>query len=170
MEVEANRFSALILIPPPALRKALSKTAPDLARVVKLAEDFNVSKQAMSRAYADYHEELVAIVGVKDGKIISISKNRMRFPFIQPRISAPVPASSVFHRLDHESNAVSEFAECLADHWIETTRGEAAPLIYEQVYRQRDGYALILLHLEQAGEEEEEERDLERGWEARFRR
>jgi hypothetical protein len=37
---------------------------------------------------------------------------------------------------------------------------------------QRDGYALILLELEREADEEEEQenQDLERNWEARFRR
>jgi hypothetical protein len=93
-----------MLMPPPALRKSLGKSAPDLGMLVKLAEDFKVSKQAMSRAYADYHEELVAVVGVKDGRIVWISKNRMRFPFIQPRIGAPVPSASLLHRNSHRPN------------------------------------------------------------------
>ena len=171
MEVEANRFSSLILIPPPALRKALAKSATDLGTLVKLAGDFKVSKQAMSRAYADYHEELVAIVGVKDGRIIWISKNRMRFPFILPNIGAPVPTASLFHRGNHQPNAPSAMSECLPDHWINVTRGTRAPALYEQVYRQRDGYALLMLQLEQVADDdaEDEDREVERRWaEPRF--
>lgn len=172
MEVEANRFASLILIPPPALRKRLGKSEPDLAALVGLAADFKVSKQAMSRAYADYHEHLVAVVGVKDNQIIWISKNRLKFPFIQPRIGGPVPAASLFYRGMHRPNVASAVATCLPDHWIEVTRGTQAPALYEQVYRQRDGYALIMLHLEQQADEEEEaeEADLERRWQPRFRR
>ena len=50
-------------------------------------------------------------------------------------------------------------------------RGGRAPELYEQVYLQQDGFALILLHLIKPDEEdEEEERDLERSWQPRFRR
>jgi Zn-dependent peptidase ImmA (M78 family) len=172
MEVEANRFSSLMLIPPPTLRKALGNSSPDLAKVVNLAGHFEVSKQAMSRAYADYHEELVAIIGVKDNRIIWISKNRMRFPFIQPPIGGLVPAASLLHLNTHQPNVASAITECLPDHWIDVMRGKAAPLLYEQVYYQRDGYALILLQLEQEAnnEEEQEEVELEHRWQPQFRR
>jgi Zn-dependent peptidase ImmA (M78 family) len=166
MEVEANRFSSLILIPPPALRRALGKSAPDLGTLVKLAGDFKVSKQAMSRAYSDYHEELIAVIGVKDSRVVWIAKNRMRFPFIQPGIGDPVPKASLLHRDNHEANVPSAICECLPDHWINVTRGTKAPGLYEQVYRQRDGYALLLLQLEEAVDEDDqdEDRDVERRW------
>jgi Zn-dependent peptidase ImmA (M78 family) len=172
IEVEANRFSSLMLMPPPALRKALGNSAPDLEMLVKMAGDFQVSKQAMSRAYTDYHEQLVAVIGIKDSRIIWIAKNRMRFPFIQPRIGDLLPAASLAHRTTHLPNVASALVSCLPDHWIEVKRGTAAPALYEQVYRQRDGYALLLLHLEQErdDEEEQEDIDLERRWQPHFRR
>ncbi len=166
MEVEANRFASLLLIPSPALRRALGNSAPDLGMLVRLAGDFKVSKQAMARAYADYHEKLVAIVGIKDSRIVWIAKNRLRFPFIQPGYGDAVPKASLFHRGNHQPNTVSAIAECLPDHWINVTRGTKAPALYEQVYRQRDGYALLMLELEQevADDEEDEDRDVERRW------
>jgi Zn-dependent peptidase ImmA (M78 family) len=167
MEVEANRFASLLLIPPPALRKALGRSAADLGKLVKLADDFKVSKQAMSRAYADYHEELIAVIGIKDGRIIWIAKNRMRFPFLEPNIGDAVPRSSLFHRGNDQPNVASAITECLPDHWINVTRGTRAPALYEQVYRQRDGYALLMLQLEQVADDEEDEdedRDVERRW------
>ena len=53
MEVEANRFSSLILMPPPALRTEIGKkSAPSLEHMLSLATKFDVSKDAMARAYA----------------------------------------------------------------------------------------------------------------------
>jgi len=166
MEVEANRFSSLLLIPPPALRKALGNSSADLGMLVKLAGDFKVSKRAMAHAYSDYHEELIAAIGIKDSRIIWIAKNRMRFPFIQLGIGDPVPKASLLYRGNHQANVPSAISECLPDHWINVTRGTKAPGLYEQVYRQRDGYALLLLRLEEAADEddEDEDRDVERRW------
>jgi len=164
MEVEANRFSSLLLIPPPALRKALGNSAPDLGTLVKLAGDFKASKQAMARAYADYHEKLVAVIGVKDSRIVWIAKNRIRFPFIQPGVGDVVPKASLLQRGNHQLNTPSGISECLPDHWIDVTRGKQAPVLYEQVYRQRDGYALLLLELDQVADEEDEDRDVDRRW------
>lgn len=48
MEVEANRFASLILIPPPYLRLQLKQCRmPDLQHIPRLARMFDVSKQAM---------------------------------------------------------------------------------------------------------------------------
>ncbi|MET4279562.1 Zn-dependent peptidase ImmA (M78 family) [Bradyrhizobium sp. F1.2.2] len=42
MEVEANRFSSLILMPPPALRSELGKrSAPSLEQMLGLAKKFD---------------------------------------------------------------------------------------------------------------------------------
>jgi len=168
MEVEANRFASLILIRPPVLRKAFGKREPSLAHMIELSETFEVSKQAMARAYADYHAEAMAIIGVKDGRIISIATNRTRFPYIQPRIGAAVPDGSLFHRDDHRMHVASDFTETLPDHWVEVRRGEAAPVIFEQIYRQRDGYGLILLHLELPEEDEDEEHNAASEWGPKF--
>ena len=71
-----------------------------------------------------------------------------------------------------EPNVPSAVADCLPDHWIEVARGAQAPTLYEQVYIQRDGHAMILLHLERPAddEEEQEERELQQSWQPRFRR
>jgi hypothetical protein len=141
------------------------------AVVIGLAGDFKVSKEAMARAYAERHHELVAVVVVRDGMVLRAYRDRMRFPFIQTGKGSPVPRGSFFHRGKHERNVASALEECVPDHWIEVKRGERAPELYEQVYLQQDGFALILLHLIKPDEEdEEEERDLERSWQPRFRR
>lgn len=167
MEVEANRFASLILIPPPFLRTQLSKRAPDLAHMVELAGRFEVSKQAMSRVYADRHEELVAIVVTQHAKVLWSYRNLIRFPFIQPGTGDPVPQGSHFHRSTIERNKPSDFHECIPDNWIEVKRGERAPTLLEQVYHQRDGFALILLHLIKA-DEDEEDGELEHRWQPKF--
>jgi Zn-dependent peptidase ImmA (M78 family) len=161
MEVEANRFASLLLVPPPELRKRLSKQAPDLQHVVRLAREFEVSKQAMARAYAERHEELVAIVVVQHGKVLRTYRDRFRFPFVQLDQGAPVPRVSLLHRFKGELNVPSDFAECVPDNWIDVKRGEPAPGLSEQVYLQKDGFALILLHLI-LPEEDEEDRDADR--------
>jgi hypothetical protein len=107
------------------------------------------------------------VIGIKDGRIIWIAKNRMRFPFLEPNIGDAVPRSSLFHRGNDQPNVASAITECLPDHWINVTRGTRAPALYEQVYRQRDGYALLMLQLEQVADDEEDEdedRDVERRW------
>jgi Zn-dependent peptidase ImmA (M78 family) len=55
MEVEANRFSSLVLMPPPRLRAEIGGRAPNIEHMLSLATKFDVSKDAMARAYAEYH-------------------------------------------------------------------------------------------------------------------
>jgi len=171
MEVEANRFSALILIPPPAFRKDLQALPnANLSHVVRLARRYDVSKEAMSRAYASYHDETLAIVVCKDGRILRTYRDTIRFPFIQPSNGQRVPQDSLYHRADRTIGTVSDFVECVPDIWISVDRNKSAPTLLEQVYPQQDGYGLILLKLERPDEEEEEEeRELERSWRVSFR-
>jgi hypothetical protein len=160
------------LIPPPFLKIELRKRpSPDLQHIPKLAGDFEVSKEAMAHAYAEYHPEPVAIVVTQNGQVLRSYRNRVHFPFIQAKRGDAVPRGSLFHRVKHRQNVASDFAECLPDLWIEVKRGHRAPTLFEQVYSQQKGFALILLHLEQQDEEEEaDEADLERSWEPKFRR
>ncbi|MCP3478036.1 ImmA/IrrE family metallo-endopeptidase (plasmid) [Bradyrhizobium sp. CCGUVB1N3] len=172
MEVEANQFASLMLMPPPFLRQAFkTQGEPNLRHVPAMAVDFDVSKEAMARAYAENHPEPLAIVITQNGRILRSYRNRIRFPFIQPRSGDAVPRGSLFHRGNHQRGAASATEECVPDLWIEVKRGERAPTVYEQVLLQQEGFAMIMLHLEQAEEgDEEEERDLERSWQPRFRR
>ena len=173
MEVEANRFASLILMPPPLLRAALrSLREPDLEHIPALARQFGVSKEAMARAYAEYHEQDVAIIVVRHGTVQRLYHRRTGdFPYIQVRNGNAVPQASLLHRGGHQLNIASSFAECLPDLWIEVRRGERAPAIFEQVYLQRDGLALMLLHLVRPDEEEEaEERELQQSWSYSFSR
>lgn len=173
MEVEANRFSSLILIPPPLLRPRL-KGDPDISRMAKLADDFEVSKQAMARAYAQYHEETLAFVFTKGGKVL-LSFKHLKFPFITVANGQAVPQGSLLKRNAARKGVASSICECVPDLWIDVERGRQAPKLYEQVLGQRDDFAIVMLWLETRDEDDEDaEEDLtakerfrrraERGW------
>ena len=59
----------------------------------------------------------------------------------------------------------SELASIIPEHWVDLKQGQRAEL-YEQVYPQQDGYALLMLWLEI---EEAEEADEDRTSSQRFR-
>ena len=171
MEVEANRFASLILIPPPSLRVQLGECrTPDLQDVPRLARLFNVSKQAMARAYADYHEKLIAIVVVHKGQVQVTYSNRVRFPFVHVTRGQAIPFNSYFHRGRFDRGVASDREECDPELWVAPITGQRFQGMTEQVYLQQNGYALIMLHLDVADEEEEaEERDLTESWHVGFR-
>jgi Zn-dependent peptidase ImmA (M78 family) len=158
MEVEANRFSSLILMPPPALRIEIGKRlAPSLEQMLSLAKKFDVSKEAMARAYAEYHSEAIAFVVVREGKVVRTYSNKTRFPFITAVRERAVPQGSLFYRRGHQVGVPSDVDTRLADLWIDVERGRAAPRVSEQVCLQSNDFALIMLWYEPADDPEYDE-------------
>jgi Zn-dependent peptidase ImmA (M78 family) len=154
MEVEANRFSSLLLIPPPMLRPRL-KGEPNLSQLVELASEFEVSKEAMARAYALYHGELLAFVVTHDGIVTRVHKHPS-FPYVTVDIGRPAPSRSGA-KINLSTGTITEVAECLPDHWIGVDRGKPAPKLYEQIMRQRDNYSMIMLWLDNSENNSNEE-------------
>jgi hypothetical protein len=69
MEAEANRFAARLLMPPARIRANIRSRQPDLAEVVRLSGQFDVSKAAMARSYINAHRETLALLVVRDSRI-----------------------------------------------------------------------------------------------------
>jgi Zn-dependent peptidase ImmA (M78 family) len=170
MEVEANRFASLILMPPPLLRPYLkSRRDPDVGHMANLATEFKVSKQAMANAYAQYRDEILAFVFTKGGRLVFPYKH-LNFPFLTVRGGQAVPDGSLLKRRGAREGIASDVCECVPDIWIHVERGRPAPQLYEQVLWQRDDYAILMLWLEAPGEnEEEEDRESEMTAKERFR-
>ena len=107
----------------------------------------------------------------KNGKILRHYCDRVRFPYLQPSYGDAVPRGSIFYSVDHEPGAMSDIRKCTPDVWINVERGTPAPTLFEQYCPQRDAYGLLMLKLEVADEDdEEEERDLSRRWQVGFSR
>ena len=167
-EVEANRFAALVLMPPHLLRVAMvAFREPDLLHVLALARDFAVGKEAAARAYVQYHPERIAIVVVGNGRVQRCYRS-LSFPAIICAVGSPVPVHSLYHSSSHRPNITSDIAACSPDFWIDVRRDLRTPSLSEQVYRQPNGFAMILLRLEPVPEESAEDRRLEEGWRYRF--
>lgn len=159
MEVEANRFSSLILMPPPILRKEMASFSDaNLEHILSLARTFDVSKEAAVRAYAEYHDERIAIAVIKNGVVERIYKNATKFPKLCVINGSPVPKGSVYYLLSRETGSVSSIRDVKAELWLETDWGVSFPALYEQVCFQQNGYALIMLWAD-ASEEDGEDQD-----------
>jgi Zn-dependent peptidase ImmA (M78 family) len=149
MEVEANEFSALILMPPPLWKRELGKLGdPDLSQIVALAKAFGVSKEAAARSFAQYHDEAVAIVVAKDGKAEKIYRKLTGFPTPCVKAGMNIPPSSFLFRATEQLDLPTEIVEARAEFWLESDFGVRLPKLYEQVFFQHDGYALIMLWAE----------------------
>src|SRR5208337_4599109 len=154
-EVEANEFASFILMPPPLWRGALKRLGdPDLAGVVQLAREFDVSKEAAARSYAMYHDEPIAIVVTKHGTINRIYRKPTGFPALCVGNGSSVPKCSAVFRDARMSDGATEFEETRAEHWLTSDWGKPFPALYEQVLRQQEGFALLMLWAEMPEEEE----------------
>ena len=104
MEVEANRFASLMLMPPHRLRGAIAAFGkPDLQHVTTLARDFEISKEAAARAYVQYHPEKIAVVVAGSGKVQRCYRG-LSFPAITCTTGSTIPAGALFHRGPHAWN------------------------------------------------------------------
>lgn len=158
MEREANQFAALLLIPPPALRKELQQIhRPDVTDIVRLAQKFAVSKEAMARAYVEYNRAAVAVVIVRAGLVVRFYRNERQFPWLDVRPGQPVPRASVGAGKSLRPREHSEVAECKPGVWLGDRGGRPVEALTEQVLAQDNEFALILLHAELRDTDDEAE-------------
>jgi hypothetical protein len=169
MEVEANRFASLILLPPPVFRRDVDQSSdPNLQRIIALSDKYQVSLEAVGRAYVSYRSDPVAILITQNGRLLRRYKNDQRFPFITVPDNSPVPRQSSLMRRAHERGVPSEIDETDAGVWIDVQRGRRASALYEQVYAQSQGFATIMLSMERA-EDDDYDPDAERTAKERYR-
>lgn len=149
IEAEANRFAAHLLMPPARIRASLTSLQPDLAEVVRLAREFNVSKEAMARSYAGAHRQTLAVLMLQGDRIERIYRPD-DFPWIEPHWGAAVPKDSIAfgHRL--APGELSEMEECDPETWLGVSCARKVEILSEQVLAQQSGFATVLLHAELA--------------------
>lgn len=144
MEVEANRFAALLLMPPPLLRPYIAKTGdPSINVILSLHEDFGVSKDAAARAYSQFQGESIIVAIVHEGKLLRAYR-ATKAPSLGVSAGDPIPRSSSCWHTKSSADA-TEFAEISAGQWLASEWGRKLPNLYEQVLHQQFGYAMILL-------------------------
>jgi Zn-dependent peptidase ImmA (M78 family) len=159
MEVEANKFSALLLMPPPLLRPYLAKRRdPDLKSVLSLHEDFEVSKDAAARAFAQTHEGIVAVAVVNNGEVLRVYKH-IKFPRLTSLMQSKVPQGSSYWHASKKLIEPTELRQVAAGQWLESDWGKRLPDLYEQILFQQAGYALIMLWPELSDEDDEFDSD-----------
>lgn len=156
MEVEANKFAAFLLMPPPKMRAAVGKFRdPNLAHIIEVARAFDVSKEPAARAYAQYHHHTIAIAVVKDGTLLRVYRNT-KFPKIGIADGSAVPKKSLFHYAATRGCELTDITQNGAELWLESDWGKRLPTLYEQVLYQQKGYALIMLWTESDSEVDDE--------------
>jgi hypothetical protein len=160
MEVEANQFAAEVLMPPKFVSRWMAtRREVDIAHVLDLSDEFDVSKESAARRFKDFAHEPVAFVFSKDGRV-RYSLRHGDFPRIGPGKGDQVPHASITAQFGGGPAKCSQLEEVERDTWI--AEGGRTP-ICEQVLVQSEGHRLTMLAL--LDDEDEEE------WEGpRFRR
>lgn len=155
MEMEANRFSAGMLMPLVRFKPDMRDLgAPSLEHVFTLAERYDMSKEATALHYVLNQDAVCAVVISKDEIVKRIYKPR-RFPFIDVRIGTCLPATSLGARL--AAARQTDWDDVGSGVWLSAELGSRYLSLQEQAYRLHGGWLMtLLIH---PGDEDEDEDD-----------
>lgn len=153
MEMEANRFSAGMLMPLMRFKPDMRNLGtPSLEHVFTLAERYNMSKEATALHYALHQDAVCAVIISKDEVVKRIYKPS-RFPFIDVRIGTRLPSTSLAARL--ASGRQSDWDDVSSGVWLNVEPGGRHQSLQEQAYRLHGGWLMtLLIH---PGDEDEDE-------------
>ncbi|MDO8380999.1 ImmA/IrrE family metallo-endopeptidase [Phenylobacterium sp.] len=165
IEVEANEFSAALLVPVPEFQKERRRlgTACDIVHIRQLAETFDVSQEMMAKIYVNASDESAAIITSHRGLVRRVIP-KSGFPYLGLRRDAPIPATALTStfRPGGGQSSISDLCEVATHTWLD--RKGSVSALYEQVFVQEDGWAMTLLI---ADEEDSDDEDDDRDWNRR---
>ena len=168
MEVEANRFAALLLMPPPLLRPRLRQVRqPRIEQLVALAETFDVSKDAMARAFAEYNDEPVAVLIWRDGRLVRCYRSQS-MPWLGVGLGDRATCEQLGPNTTVGVASVSDLAMVATETWFADRSARQVLELSEQRMPLRVGVILQMLHAELRDEDESEDRDSVQRWRPRF--
>jgi hypothetical protein len=172
-EAEANRFAASLLMPRALFMGHMRQLGdPEIAHIVKLARDYEVSKEAAARRYTDLCDDPCAVVFSRHGIVRYCCKTKS-FPFIEIRKDQPLPRQSASAQATYDPGQISDWSETVPEIWVRDSRRLRDKMLYEQYLDQMDGYRLSMLTIDGALDDDDdpdEDEELEESWTPRFRR
>lgn len=144
-EIEANRFSAELLMPRTLVAtELLNAGPPSLEQVTRLASSFETSLEMTARLYVELHSQPCAIVFSKDNVVRYSVRNKNFDTSLNLRKGDPLP-----HETEnwHFKGPYSEKREIAARIWLKLAAGDTnvATPIFEQTLRQDYGFKITLL-------------------------
>jgi len=150
MELEANQFSAELLMPRLLVRQYPGfRGEPSIECLISMAADFSVSFEACAQRYVALHDDPVAIVFAHE-TVVRYSTKSEGFPFwIQPGKGSTVPVKSHSTRINTVISGSSDAAR-----WLDSSRYFELPEeVIEEVYTMENGYTAIFLYFDEELEE-----------------
>jgi len=150
MEYQANEFAAELLMPANELRAFLRrKSGVDVGHILKLADRFFVSREAMARRYVTHVDEPAAIIFSRENQIRYIKKTE-DFPRLDVWNRDPLPANSLSCVSNTEIGEVTDWTEVSGQIWLDRSQGYT---LYEQTLAQQNGFRITLLTVDKTDEE-----------------
>ncbi|MCF6337006.1 MAG: ImmA/IrrE family metallo-endopeptidase [Gammaproteobacteria bacterium] len=157
IELEANQFSAEILMPQKHFRSYKGyNNSPSMDCLIAQANDFDVSFEAGAQRYCRLHDEPVAVV-FSLNNIVRYSCKSTEFPFwITPGKNDPVPSGSSIRKASNSPENSTYSGSALSSTWIGDDKYFLTPEdIIEEVYVMQNGYVATMLYFEDELEEKE---------------
>lgn len=171
-EAEANLFAASLLMPKKLFTRDMRRLgAPETEHVVKLASNYQASKEATALRYTNLCDHTCAVIFSHEGKLRYFCKTK-NFPFIDLCKGQPLPLRSISARGRGEPGQMSEWSETEPEVWLGSAPRLRGKTLYEQFLAQENGYRLSMLTIDDVDDEDEtdEDEDLEASWTPRFHR
>jgi len=156
MEVEANLFSAELLMPSKFLQAELKCLgASEINHIVVLSDKFDVSKESLGRRYIEFQDEPCALVFSRNGTVSYTVKGEY-FPHLDVwRRGDIIPLDTLTRNFDGRSGTSSEWQEHDSEVWLRNSNKYKS--VQEQVLVQENGYRITLLTLDDEVDEDEED-------------
>ena len=150
LEAEANQFSQLLLMPDPLIAHAINRDNPTMELLKSIADDFQMSFEAMANKCASFSERAFALIYSKDGVVRYCWKDWDRFPYWVPfKAGDSMPLSSQAVTLSQPEETISDSVKVDPSEWISVNYKIKAPdCLIEQTYTQLDGYQVTMIRLE----------------------
>ena len=146
MEAEANTFAAHLLMPPRKIRQGVGELGTSLETLVAMAYDYDVSKEAMARAFIQSHHDPIAIIVSRKGRTERFYRHD-DFPYLPVTPGKPLPPES-FASASLNIGSATEIEEVDPEDWLDSSGAERTLALTEQALGQTNGYALTLLQAE----------------------
>lgn len=147
-ELEANTFSAELLMPRALLAQQLSPSVEfDLSDVVRVRDAFGTSLESTCRRVIERSELAYAVVFSKENKVRYSVFSEYFTARLAVRKDSPLPGKSL-SRLG--TSSIDEWNELDAHWWLDDAKQGSSPpdSIYEQTLVQEEGYKVTLLTYE----------------------
>jgi IrrE N-terminal-like domain len=135
-EAEANAFAVELLTPRPRMRSYLRGNA-DLRKVLAVADDFDISREAAARRFVNLHSDNLAAVFCKDRKFLYADRPDA-FPGLCLSRGQAVSLSG------GEQGDLSDFDDADPRDWL-FTANRGSELLMQTLW-QGGGYSITLLH------------------------